>query len=105
MSGPINPNVSGDTPSVPNASYSSGSVSVGTTATLIAVVPEGYTGVALVSSSAAAFIGGPGVTTTTGFPVAANTPVQVPSGKGNARALYAVVASGTATVSYLIGAD
>jgi hypothetical protein len=53
----------------------------------------------LVSSSAAAFIGPAGVTTTTGFPIAANTPVLVPTTGSEPLSLYAVVASSTATVS------
>ena len=54
----------------------------------------------LVSSSAAAFIGPSGVTTTTGLPIAANTVVLVPVTGAETLQLFAVVASGTATVSY-----
>jgi hypothetical protein len=46
----------------------------------------------LVSSSAAAFIGPAGVTTTTGFPIAANTPVLVSTTGSEPLSLYAVVA-------------
>ena len=77
-------------------------VSVATTATLVCTVgsvPEND-GV-LINSSAAAFIGGSGVTTSTGFPVAANTPVLVPTTGAESLALYAVVSSSTATVSYI----
>jgi hypothetical protein len=82
--------------------FKSAQTSVGTTATLVAnlsTTPDND-GV-LVSSSAAAFIGGSGVTTTTGFPIAANTPVLVPTTGAEALSLYAVVSSGTATVSTL----
>lgn len=80
--------------------FTSAQTSVGTTATLVATigsVPEND-GV-LVQSSAAAFIGPAGVTTTTGFPIAANTPVLVPTTGAESLSLYAVVGSGTATVS------
>jgi hypothetical protein len=82
--------------------YKSGQVSVCTSATLIATpgsVPEND-GI-LVSSSAAAFIGPAGVTTTTGFPLSANTPVLVPTIGATSEGLYAVVRRGTATVSYI----
>jgi hypothetical protein len=82
--------------------YKSGQVSVGTTATLIATpssVPENA-GI-LISSSAAAFIGGPGVTATTGLPIVASTVVNVPTTGASTEALYAVVSTGTATVSYI----
>jgi hypothetical protein len=78
-----------------------GQVSVGTTATLVCTVgtvPDSD-GV-LINSSAAAFIGGPGVTTTTEFPVAANTPVVFPTTGAEPVAVYGVVSSSTATVSY-----
>lgn len=84
------------------AGYTSAQTSAGTTATLVASVcsaPD--TDGVLVSSSAAAFIGGPGVTTTTGFPIAANTPVLVPTTDSEPLALYAVVSLSTATVSVL----
>jgi hypothetical protein len=74
---------------------------VTTTATLVCTVgavPDSD-GV-LISSSAAAFIGGSGVTTLTGFPVAANTPVLFPTTGAESVAVYAVVGSSTATVSY-----
>lgn len=82
--------------------YKSGQVSVGTTATLIATpssIPDNA-GI-LISSSAAAFIGPAGVTTTTGFPVLANTPTTVPTTGAASEGLYAVVSSSTATVSYI----
>lgn len=86
-----------DNPAVP---FSSGQVSVGTTATLIGTFEGNQSGV-LISSSAACFIGGSGVTTTTGFPVPITTPVLVPTNGGVNSQLYAVVASSTATVSFI----
>jgi hypothetical protein len=59
---------------------------------------------ALVYSSAAAYIGGSGVTTTTGFPIPATTVVQIPltgAETGSAEAVYAVTGS-SATVSYFL---
>ena len=79
-----------------------GQVSVGTTATLVCSVgaaPDND-GV-LITSSAACFVGGAAVTASTGFPVAANTPVLVPTTGAEPLELYAVVSSGTATVSYI----
>ena len=79
------------------AGYLSSQTSVGTTATLVASIgaaPD--TDGVLVSSSAAAFLGGSGVTTTTGFPIAANTPVLVPTTGSEPLSLFAVVAAGSA---------
>jgi hypothetical protein len=85
------------------AGYKSSQTSVGTTATLVATVgptaPDND-GV-LVSSSVAAFVGGSGVTTTTGFPIPATTPVLIPTTGAEVLQLFAVVASGTATVSVI----
>jgi hypothetical protein len=52
-------------------------------------------------SSAAAFVGPAGVTTTTGFPVVANSPTLIPVTGAENDQLFAVVSTGTATVSYL----
>ena len=82
--------------------YNSAQTSVGTTATLIASIGSAPdTDGVLVTSSVAAFIGGSAVTTTTGFPIAATTPVLVPTTGSEPLELYAVVASSTATVSVL----
>ena len=80
--------------------FQTGQVSVDTPATLVATIgsaPEND-GV-LVSSSAAAFIGGSGVSASTGFPVAANTPVLVPTTGAEPLELYAIASSSTATAS------
>ncbi len=84
------------------AGFESAQTSVGTTATLVATIGSAPdTDGVLVSASATAFIGGPGVTTTTGFPIAANTPVLVPTTGSEPLSLYALVSSGTATISVL----
>lgn len=79
-----------------------GQVSAGTTATLVCSV-GGYPdndGV-LLNSTAAVFIGGSsGVTASTGFPLAANTPTKFPTTGAEPISVYAITASGTATVSY-----
>lgn len=77
----------------------SGQVLVGTTATLVCNVPPDPDGV-VISSTAPAFVGGPGVSTTTGFTVPANTPITIPTTGAFGIAVYAVVSTGTATVSY-----
>ena len=81
--------------------YSSGQVSVGTTATAIYTesVPDNDS--VLISASAACFVGGPGVTTTTGLPIPATTPTKIPTTGAETLQLYGVCASGTVTVSYL----
>ncbi|WP_236595411.1 hypothetical protein [Mycobacterium paraintracellulare] len=79
-----------------------GQVSVGTTATLVCsvgAVPDSD-GV-LINSSAAAFIGGAGVTASTGFPIAANTPTLVPTTGAEPVAVYGITSSGTATISFI----
>lgn len=82
------------------AGIQSGQVNVTTTATLVCNIPPDPDGV-LISSSATVYLGGPGVTTTTGFAIPANTPVTVPTTGSEALALYAVTSTGTATVSYI----
>ena len=81
--------------------YQSGVVSVGTTATLI--VTTGVESDVLINNggSATIYLGGPSVTSTTGFPVAAGATVTVPNSDDEARDLYAVIASGTANVAFI----
>jgi hypothetical protein len=82
--------------------YKSGQVSVGTTATaLYTQGPAPDNEGVLIYSSAAAFVGPAGVTTTTGLPIPATTPVLIPTTGSEPLSLYAVVSTGTATVSYL----
>jgi hypothetical protein len=82
------------------ATYASGSVSVGTTATKVCTVPAENDDV-LVSCSAATVFGGPGVTATTGVSVPATTLTHIPSAGGTSHDLYAIVSTGTSTVTYL----
>jgi hypothetical protein len=56
---------------------------------------------ALVYASAASWIGASGVTSSTGFPVPATTPVVVPLTGAEEVSLYAVTSS-SATVSYFL---
>ncbi|GBE65861.1 hypothetical protein MFM001_23230 [Mycobacterium sp. MFM001] len=79
---------------------STGQVSVGTTPTKLFTSGPAPISRALVYSSAAAFIGGSAVTSTTGLPIPATTLVEVPLTGAEDDAVYAVVGSGTATVSY-----
>jgi hypothetical protein len=77
-------------------------VATGTTATAIFTSgPTPDNDSVLISSSAAAFVGPAGVTTTTGFPLVASTPTLIPVTGPENDQLFAVVSTGTATVSYL----
>lgn len=86
-----------------NQSYVQGSVTVGTTATLVCTVAPENDDV-LVSCSAATVFGGPTVTATgatAGPSIPATTPTHIPSVGSGVHDLYAIVASGTSTVAYL----
>lgn len=85
------------------ADYATGQVSVGTTATKVFSVHTPLAGGILVSSNAAAYIGGADVTKDNGFALPANTAVSVPAAIADnpPLELYAIVESGTATVSYI----
>jgi hypothetical protein len=85
---------------MPNESYVNGSVTVGTTATLVCTVSAENDDV-LVSCSAATVFGGPSVTATTGVSIPATTLVHIPSTGGYVHDLYAIVATGSSTVTYL----
>lgn len=75
---------------------------MGTTATaLFTTGPAPNNDDVVIYSSVAAFVGPSGVTTTTGLPIPATTPVHIPTTGAEYDTLYAVVASGTGTVSYL----
>lgn len=82
-----------------NATYQSGTVTVGTTPTLICSPDCGNGGVALYASASGVAIGGSSVTSTTGPVLPATTIVNFPTSRGPTD-LYGVVASGTATVSF-----
>lgn len=83
-----------------NASYITGSVSVGTTATKVCTVPTENDDV-LVYCSAVAVFGGPGVTATTGVTVPATTLTHIPSTGAYPHDLYAIVATTTSTVTFM----
>lgn len=76
-------------------------VTVGTTATeLTGTDTDTRTGHAiLVRPAAAVFVGGPGVTTADGYPLAAGVELALDLGTGER--LFAVAASGTVSVSVL----
>ena len=75
-------------------------VAVTSTATKVFTTGPAPISHALVYSSAAAWIGPAGVTSGTGFPIPATTPVEVPLTGAENDDLYAVTSS-TATLSYL----
>lgn len=82
--------------------YTSGVTAVGATATLIATIPAVADGILLTNTgTGTVYLGNASVTTTTGFPVAANATVTVPTVGNYPRNLYGVVASGTASVAFL----
>ncbi len=87
-------------------SYTTGQVDVTTAATLIVDTgwPPDNDGI-LVTASAACYVGGPDVTTSTGYPLAANTPTLIPTtgshSGSSAGGLWGIVESGTATVSFI----
>jgi hypothetical protein len=84
--------------------FKSGQVSVGTTATAIFTsgpAPSNDGVLIQNGGSGSVYIGGSGVTTTTGLPVAAGATVTVPTTGAQPLELFGVVASSTATVSYL----
>ena len=88
-----------------NAPYNQGTVTVGTSATLICSPATGAHGVLIQNNgSVAVFIGGSTVTAsgaTAGISVAANATVTVPTVGDSPHDLYGIVASTTANVAYL----
>jgi hypothetical protein len=78
---------------------STGQVAVTSSATKLFTAGPAPITHALVYSSAAAWVGGSGVTSSTGFPIPATTPVQIPLTGAEEDAVYAVTSS-SATVSY-----
>lgn len=74
-------------------SFSTSQVAVGTTATLIAAAASGRDHVSIQPTGAVTvYIGGPGVTTLTGFPVASGYALDMETTSD----IYAVAASATA---------
>jgi len=78
---------------------SAATVSVDTTATLIATIPANT--VAVITGTEAFVIGGSGVTASDGFPVAATTVTTLPKNGSRPADLYGIVASTTSDVSVL----
>lgn len=82
------------------AVYVSGTVTVGTTPTVIASPGDCLT-MLISNTGATVFLGGPNVTTATGLPVLTTASATIPV-TGDAQAtLYGIVASTTTAVSYL----
>lgn len=104
--GPLSTPNQGTDPSV--VAYTPATVSVTTTAggTSIATVSEDSGPVYLTNGATQIFIGNQGVTTTTGYPVAANATVLVtygppaPNFGGVSCQLYGITAAGSSTVTY-----
>jgi hypothetical protein len=83
--------------------YTTGLVTVGTTPTLIATIPQLAGTIPVTNTgSATVFLGGPGVTTVNGLPVQAGATVNVPASISEDNALFGIVASGTTTVAFLV---
>ena len=88
--------------SAPQTNYQSGQVAVTTTPTLIATIEGNQNGTLVGNGTGATvFLGGPTVSTTTGFPLAVSTNVVIPAYGGARLSLYGVVASTGTTVSFL----
>lgn len=106
LGNPINPNVSGDTPALPASGYTSGTVSVSdTSATLIATIPRGFVGGVLVTNTGSdtVYLGGPSVSATNGFPLAAGATVAVPGSPGvYGASLYGLAVTAAVDVAYLM---
>ena len=87
-----------------NSPYIAGTVSVGSTATLLCSPAASSGGVLVQNGSTAIFLGGPGVTSSgasQGLSVAANATVTVPTVGYAVHDLWAVTASGSSSVSFL----
>lgn len=90
-----------------NASYAQGTVTVGTTATKVCTVPTENDDVLVYCSAAGVVFGGPSVTATgatAGVTAPATALTHIPSVGGVVHDLYAIIATGTATVAYLFPA-
>ena len=88
-----------------NAPYLQGTVTVGNTATLLCSPLNSPGGVLVQNGATVIYLGGPNVTSsgaTQGVSVAANATINVPTVGQSAHDLYAITASGSSSVSYLI---
>jgi len=81
--------------------YSSGQVSVGTSATQILTTGPAPAFDVVIYSSATVYLGGSNVTTSNGLEIPASTPTRIPSSGAEDDVLYGIASSGTATVGYL----
>jgi hypothetical protein len=86
--------------------YSTGPVTVGTTVTPIATVPQMAATVPVTNTGAVTvYLGGPSVAASgasQGFPLAPSTTVNVPAALSEDNTLYGITASSTSTVSFLL---
>ena len=86
----------------PATQYVSFQTVITTSPTFIATFEGNESGVVINNSSGATvFLGGGGVTTATGFPLAASTTITLPTYGGAACSLYGVVASTGSTISFI----
>lgn len=83
-----------------NASYITGSVTVGTAPTLVCTVSAENDDI-LVYCSVPTVFGGPGVTATTGVTAPATTLTHIPSTGAYVHDLWAIVGSSTSTVTFM----
>lgn len=81
-----------------NAIYTTGAITVGTEATLICT---GDGRLIQNTGDVTAFLGGPDVTASAGYQLAAGDSITIPPSTGAPRDLYAIVQTGTTTVGYL----
>jgi hypothetical protein len=93
-----------------SGNYASGQVTIGTSATLIQVVPAVDGGVLIANTGASTvYLGGPSVVATAGasqgYPLTAGTSVNIPASGSLDNSLYAIVASGSSTVNFLYAAS
>jgi hypothetical protein len=83
--------------------YESGQVTVGSTATLIGNFGYNQSGVLINnSSSEIVYLGGSGVTSTTGLPLPVSSTIVIPTNGGVINSLYGITSTSTSKVSYLI---
>jgi hypothetical protein len=81
--------------------YDFGVTAVASTPTFVAVVHPSTTGLLLKNRGpSTVYLGGPDVTSNTGFPVAAGSAVPIPAPNED-ESLFGIVDTGTASVAYL----
>jgi hypothetical protein len=83
-------------------SFIAGVVTVKAKATLVCQLNTGNDGILVQNTgSVAVLLGGPEVTASTGYPLAAKTSIVVPSVGGHLNELFAITESGETTVAFL----